>query len=82
MTTGMLWQMRPKISLAENISEAVDYYVSKYDGIPNIAFVNPKDLDGTEATARCRIVTRKSVNANHIWLGVDGNDLPLVLRNG
>lgn len=75
---GMLWASEKKKTLAENVAEACKYYLEKYGDHPDVAYVNPQDVDAS--TPLVRIVPRREINKGHVWIGLEGNDEPLKLR--
>ena len=80
MQIGMLWQKSDKKQpLVDAIHDAMKHYESKYGERPDVAYVNPKDLDGTEKSCIIRVATNATVIRKHVWLGIERNDA-LVLR--
>lgn len=78
MKLGMLWASEKKKTLAENVALACQYYLDKYGDHPNVAYVNPADVDAS--TPLVRIVPRREINRGNVWIGLEGNDEPLRLR--
>jgi hypothetical protein len=77
MDIGMLWKDDDaRRSLEEKVARAADYYRSKYGEQPTVCFVHPSMLpDGGEASALnaagLRVLTARTVQVNHFWLGVN-----------
>jgi hypothetical protein len=82
MDIGMLWKDDDgRRSLQEKVARAVDYYQQKYGEQPTVCVIHPHMLpDGVEATAGVRLLTAKTVQINHFWLGVE-NGAPVVQRS-
>jgi len=77
----MLWMdTDKKKSLAQVVAEAAAYYESKYGDKPNLVHVNRLALDGSESEIIIRVVKSKLIMKGHYWIGIDGNDEPLVKR--
>lgn len=79
MKIGLLWQVEKKKSLVESVHDAMKFYTDKYGEHPDVAYVNPKDLDGTEKSCLIPVKTQKVIIRGHIWIGLENNDA-LVLR--
>lgn len=73
MFTGMMWfDNDPKTALADKISQAADYYRTKYGRNPDLCLVNPKMLPENEGHAgKILIRPLRSVLPGHLWIGVD-----------
>lgn len=75
MDIGMLWKDDDaRRSLDEKLARAAEYYRSKYGEQPTVCFVHPSMLpDGatTFEAAGLRVLTARTVQANHFWLGVN-----------
>lgn len=72
---GMLWYGDKKKTLAENVAVACAFYREKYGDSPDVAYVNPQDVDAS--TPLVRIVPNKTILRQHVWVGVTDNDEPL-----
>jgi len=80
MHEGLLWfDADPKRALNEKIAQAADRYRHKFGRKPNLCYVNPLMLAGSEP-AECngvRLVPSRNVLKHHFWIGVEETaDLP------
>ena len=75
MDIGMLWKDDDaRRSLEEKVMRAADYYQHKYGEQPTVCVVHPHMLpEGIEAMAGVRLLTAKTVQINHFWLGVENS---------
>lgn len=73
MDIGMLWQDDDtRRSLNEKVARAVDYYQQKYGEQPTVCVIHPHMLpEGTRVAEGVRLLTAKTVQINHFWLGVE-----------
>jgi len=71
MDKGLLWYDNQKVDdLNEKIASAVNYFISKYDCLPEVCYVNPVSLGKDEAyyDEKIKILPNNRVIPNHIWL--------------
>jgi hypothetical protein len=76
MEIGMLWKDDDvKRSLEQKLARAADYYRGKYGESPTVCFVHPSMLadgaDRVESAAGLRVLTARTVQMHHFWLGVN-----------
>jgi hypothetical protein len=71
MDIGMLWYCENnKLTLEEKVQRAAAYYRDKYGQAPNLCYVHPSMAkDGAQASIEVR--TSRSIQTNHLWLGVN-----------
>ena len=74
MHEGLLWfDADPKRALNEKVAQAVDRYRHKFGRKPNLCYVNPMMLPGSEPS-ECngvRLVPSRAVLKHHFWIGVE-----------
>jgi hypothetical protein len=74
MHEGLLWfDADPKRALNEKIAQAADRYRHKFGRKPNLCYINPMMLPGSEP-AECngvRLVPSRSVLKHHFWIGIE-----------
>jgi hypothetical protein len=74
MHEGLLWfDADPKRALNEKIAQAADRYRHKFGRKPNLCYVNPMMLPGSEP-AECngvRLVPAPNVLKHHFWIGIE-----------
>jgi len=73
MDTGLLWYDNRKVNdLNEKIASAVNYFISKYDCLPEVCYVNPVLLGEDEIyfDEKIKILPSSRVIPNHIWLEI------------
>ncbi len=74
MNEGLLWfDADPKRALNEKIAQAADRYRHKFGRKPNLCYINPLMLPGSEP-AECdgvRLVPSRAVLKHHFWIGVE-----------
>ena len=74
MHEGLLWfDADPKRALNEKIAQAADRYRHKFGRKPNLCYVNPMMLPGSQP-AECngvRLVPSRVVLKHHFWIGVE-----------
>jgi hypothetical protein len=80
MNEGLLWfDADPKRALNEKVAQAADRYRHKFGRKPNLCYINPLMLPGSEP-AECngvRLVPSRAVLKHHFWIGVEETtDLP------
>jgi hypothetical protein len=75
MEIGMLWKDDdPRRTLEEKLAIAMEFYEGKYGERPTICVVHPHTLpEGIEFVGSMRLLTAKTVQINHFWLGVEGH---------
>ena len=83
MHEGLLWfDADPKRALNEKIAQAADRYRHKFGRKPNLCYVNPLMLPGSEP-AECngvRLVPSRTVLKHHFWIGMEeATELPRTL---
>lgn len=73
MNIGLLLHDDSKTDLFGKVQKAVDYYIAKYDRMPNRCFVHPSELpEGkTCQVGPVELVGNKSVRPNHYWVGCE-----------
>lgn len=70
MTIGMLWYISKKMSLAENIIQACEYYVNKYGSTPELVMCNPSDLAKAEDKEFVvEVKPYQYILPSHLWVG-------------
>lgn len=73
--TYMLWQFDfPKEQISKNILDAKKYYINKHGEIPNLCYMNPKELENEYIEDGITVKTMKEVQLNHLLMGVSGNN--------
>jgi hypothetical protein len=74
MKIGLLWFDNDKgRDLTAKVSRAAAHYQSKYGQAPQLCYVNPAALDGSNDSLRVAGVTvmpSRTVLPHHFWLGV------------
>jgi hypothetical protein len=80
MHEGLLWfDADPKRALNEKVARAAGRYRHKFGRKPNLCYINPMMLPGSEP-AECnavRLVPSRAVLKHHFWIGVEETaDLP------
>lgn len=79
MHTGMLWlDTDPKRTLEQKIKRAVDYYLKKYQRVPELCLVHPSMLKGQDLKEWNGMTVRawRPVLPGHLWIGIeDATDL-------
>jgi hypothetical protein len=74
MHEGLLWfDADPKRALNEKIAQAADRYRHKFGRKPNLCYINPVMLPGSQP-AECngvRLVLSRSVLKHHFWIGIE-----------
>lgn len=73
MDTGLLWyEPSTKLTLAEKVQAAVDFYAAKYGQRPTECHVHYTMLPEStpKVLAGCRMCASRAVLRNHFWLGV------------
>jgi hypothetical protein len=74
MHEGLLWfDADPKRALNEKVAQAADRYRHKFGRKPNLCYINPMMLPGSEP-AECngvRLVPSRAVLKHHFWIGVE-----------
>ncbi len=72
--TFMLWQFdEPKESVSKNLLGAKKYYVNKHGEIPNICYINPKELVEEHIEDGIVVKLSKLVQVHHLLLGNSNN---------
>jgi hypothetical protein len=75
MFTGMLWFDNSKITLAEKIKKATDYYANKYHRTPDLCLVHPSMLEGQVIDfGKMNIRPYRPVLPGHIWIGMEDHE--------
>jgi hypothetical protein len=72
MKEGMLWlDDDRRLSLAEKVERAADYYRNKYGQTPNYCLVNRSMLTEEEAqVGKIQVRPAGNVLPNYLWLGM------------
>ena len=74
MHEGLLWfDADPKRALNEKIAQAADRYRHKFGRKPNLCYINPVMLPGSQP-AECngvRLVPSRIVLKHHFWIGIE-----------
>ena len=74
MQEGLLWfDADPKRALNDKIAQAADRYRHKFGRKPNLCYINPMMLPGSEPS-ECngvRLVPSRHVLKHHFWIGVE-----------
>lgn len=70
MKSGLLWYDASANDISVKIAQAATRYQQKFGVKPDTCFVNPKDLPNAVAVEGIQIKTKKTVQPNHVWLGV------------
>ena len=60
-----------KTTLAEKVRYAFEYYRAKYKTAPDICFVNPAMMDGSQHKAPVTIKPYNPLTPGNIWIGID-----------
>ncbi len=70
--TGLLWYDNdPKRSLEDKVARALAHYRQKYGQPAQVVYVNPATLnDGAPTLPGVEVMTSKTVQPHHFWLGV------------
>lgn len=72
---AMLWvEQNHKNTVLQTISEALDFYIKKYDHIPNLVTVNPKDFD-PEAEYPIQVLPWQYTLPRHIFVGLSDDSI-------
>ena len=74
MYEGLLWRdADPKRALNEKVAQAADRYRAKYGRKPNLCYVNPMQLAGSEPAeyGGVRLVPSRHVTKHYFWIGVE-----------
>lgn len=74
MDIGVLWEDDdPKRPIAEKIKRAAAFYADKYGAPPTTCVINAATLgdETLRAAGGCRVLTARTVQINHFWLGVE-----------
>ncbi len=72
MKSGLLWYDNSSAVIDKKIQDAVKRYQQKFGIAPNVAFVNPKDLQTDSKIKNITVKTKSTIMPNHIWLGIEG----------
>ena len=73
MIYGMLWfDNDPKTDLEQKVEGAAGYYRNKYRQEPNICYVNPKMLNGSNwrKVGEVKVLKSTTILPHHLWIGV------------
>ena len=71
MKICILWYCDDKkLSLAECVQRACDYYRSKYGAIPNLCYVHPSLVPEQGRVGGVEIVGARTVLPDHFWIGI------------
>ena len=79
MNEGLLWyDADPKRALNEKIAQAADRYRHKFGRKPNLCYINPLMLPGSEPSEYdgVRLVPSRAVLKHHFWIGVEESAEP------
>jgi hypothetical protein len=75
MFTGMLWFDNSKITLAEKIAKAVEYYKKKYNRTPDLCLVHPSMLEERQTEVnKITVRSYRVVLPGHIWIGMEDRE--------
>ena len=70
MKSGLLWYDAKSNYIETKIENAAKRYQEKFGTAPNVAFVNPKDVEGKTPQVKGITITPKAtIMPNHIWVG-------------
>jgi hypothetical protein len=72
MKSGLLWYDNSSAILDKKIQDAAKRYQQKFGAAPNIAFVNPKDMQTEAKIKNITVKAKSTILPNHIWLGIEG----------
>lgn len=72
MKSGLLWYDPKSSNIQDKIQAAARRYQEKFGTVPNIAFVNPADLQPGARVMNIKIQSKQTILPNYIWLGVEG----------
>lgn len=71
MNQGMLWfDNSPKMTLADKVKAAADYYHQKYGVKPTFCMVNPSMLGEEVEFDGVLVKSYRPVLPGHLWIGV------------
>ncbi len=72
MSIGMLrYDRDPKTDLAAKIRRAMDYYIQKYGGHPNLVQLHPSMMDREAKVDHVVIRPSRYIQPGHLWIGVE-----------
>lgn len=71
MKSGLLWYDPKSSNIQDKIQAAARRYQEKFGIVPNIAFVNPADLQPGARVKNIKIQSKQTILPNYIWLGVE-----------
>lgn len=84
MNTGMLWFDNDKTAdLFTKINRAASYYHEKYGHSPNLCYIHPNMVTGSNESntksenlraGSVEVRTSRSVMPNHFWIGINGSN--------
>ena len=73
MNTGLLWFDNSKLSLADKVRKAAQYYKKKYGRAAEVCLVNPSMM-GDEKMSEVEGITVRAwrpVLPGHLWIGIE-----------
>ncbi len=72
MITGMLWFDNDKTTdLPNKVARAAAYYQKKYGETPNLCYVHPQTVTGTQLEhCKVEVKTSETILPYHFWIGV------------
>ena len=70
MKEGMLWyDSHRNGSIEERIAAAIDFFESKYGFLPQMCYLNPKDMEESVVlNSKVKVIKNQKVLVNHIWM--------------
>jgi hypothetical protein len=70
LSEGLLWfDDDPGRDLAEKVGRAAQHYRTKFGRRPNVCYVHPSLLEGSQAAGGVRIAALPTVLRHHFWVG-------------
>lgn len=79
MNAGMLWfDNDARTALSSKVSQAAEYYRSKYGRLPNLCLVHPSMLHGQlnlveGATWKVTVRPNRIIQPDYLWIGSEDN---------
>lgn len=72
MKIGMLWfDNDPRTDLFGRVQRAVDYYLQKYERMPDRCYLHPSEIpeEGSHLMGPVQLVPSENIRRNHLWIG-------------
>lgn len=73
MNSGLMWFDNSKLSLADKVRKAAEYYKKKYGRDAEMCLVNPSMMGDQKLSEVDKITVRawRPVLPGHIWIGIE-----------